>query len=186
MQLTTIDTEDHALLRTKAELITYPLSLEIKTFIQDLKTFFASLASPLGKPAGLAAPQVGKSLSIIIIQVPEEAKKVRKEVYDVLPPTVLINPRFTPLVEAGNSKDWEGCYSVPQKMGEVYRYQEIDYNAFDEMGNLISGRAKGFLARLIQHEVGHLNGELYTDLLTPDCRFGETGVMMKIRKEEWS
>lgn len=180
LQLVTLDSPEHSVLRTPAKTIQFPLDSETQQFIQDLQIFFRDLKSPLGNPAGLAAPQVGRRLRIIIIQVPEAAKTKRKDVYDVVPPTVLINPAYTPVEAAGESKDWEGCFSVPDKMGEVYRYNEIHYTAYTVDGKPINATARGFLARLIQHEVGHLNAELYFDRLRPDCRFDSIEKVMKI------
>ncbi|VVC75770.1 Peptide deformylase [Aquicella siphonis] len=183
MQLVTIEQMNHEVLRHPAREIVFPLNADVMQFIQELKHYFDNLKSPFGKPAGLAATQVGKALRIIIIQVPPEARQIRKDVYDTLPPTVLINPSYAPVDESKN-KDWEGCYSVPGLMGEVYRYTEIEYQAYREDGMLITGTARGFLARLIQHEVGHLNGELYVDLFQSDCRRGNFDDMMKIRLSE--
>ncbi|TLY47789.1 MAG: peptide deformylase [Gammaproteobacteria bacterium] len=179
LQLVTLDSPEHSVLRTPAKTIQFPLDSETQQFIQDLQ-IFRDLKSPLGNPAGLAAPQVGRGLRIIIIQVPETAKTKRKDVYDVVPPTVLINPAYTPVEAAGESKDWEGCFSVPDSMGEVYRYNEIHYTAYTVDGKQINAIARGFLARLIQHEVGHLNAELYFDRLRPDCRFDSIEKVMKI------
>jgi len=184
MELVTIEMPHHDVLRTRAKEIKFPINSTTQQFIQDLREFFYALKSPLGKPAGLAAPQVGLSARIIIIQIPAEAKKIRKDVYDILPPTVWINPSYTPLDNDDTNKDWEGCYSVSNKMGEVYRYKTIKYEAYTPEGNKVTGIAKGFLARLIQHEVGHLNGELYIDRLCSDCRYGALDKMMEIRKSE--
>lgn len=171
LQLVTVDDPEHSVLRTPAKTLKFPLNSQMQQFIQDLQFFFRDLKSPLGNPAGLAAPQVGHALRIIIIQVPESAKAKRKDVYDVVPPTVLINPSYTLIEAAGEIKDWEGCFSVPDKMGEVYRHNEIHYTAYTTEGKQINALARGFLARLIQHEVGHLNAELYIDRLRPDCRY---------------
>src|SRR5579863_1679109 len=109
MQLVTIDLAQHEVLRQIAAEVQFPLDVKTKKFIEELEIFFAELKSPFGKPAGLAAPQVGISQRIIIIQIPPEAKQLRKDVYDVLPPTVLINPIYTPILEDGECKDWEAC-----------------------------------------------------------------------------
>jgi len=184
MKLVTIEGPHHEVLRQRAAVMTFPLDDESRDFIRRLREFFANLESPLGKPAGLAAPQLGVSKSIVIIQVPPEAKTIRKDVYDIVPPTVLINPSYTPIESEGKTKDWEGCYSVSDTMGEVFRYTAIRYDAYTPEGKKISRVARGFLARLIQHEVGHLNGELFIDLLCPDCRSGPMDQMMEIRKRE--
>ena len=170
------------MLRRPAQAVTFPLSRDIKQLIAQMRQFIDELASPYGKPAGLAAPQVGYAHQIIFFQIPPEAKGIRKDVFDTEPLTVLINPSFTPNVAAGKYKDWEGCYSVPDKMGEVERYNEITFQGFTESGEKIQRTARGLLARIIQHEIGHLNGELYIDLLTPDCRFGSQEEMWLLRK----
>lgn len=180
MELVTINLPHHEILRQHAQEIMFPLDTKANEFIYEIRKFLPTLKNP----AGLAAPQVGTSLRIIIIQVPPEVKQLRKNVYDTLPPTVLINPSYTPIANQGKNKDWEGCFSVPNKMGEVYRYNEIRYEAYTPDGKKVIGIAKGFLARLIQHEVGHLNGELYIDLLCSDCRYGTQDEMIKIRKKE--
>ena len=182
LQLVTLDSPEHSVLRTPAKTIQFPLDSETQQFIRDLQIFFRDLKSPLGNPAGLAAPQVGHALRIVIIQIPETAKARRKGVYDVIPPTVLINPAYTPVEAAGEGKDWEGCFSVPDRMGEVYRYNEIHYTAYTPEGKQINAVAHGFLARLIQHEVGHLNAELYIDRLRPDCRFDSVENVMKMMR----
>lgn len=184
MELTTITKSDFQSLRTPTKTITFPLSDDIKKFITEFTAFIETLASPYGKPAGLAATQVGVSLPIFLMQIPEEAKKIRKDVFDVVPLTLCINPRYTPIVAEGKYKDWEGCYSVPEKMGEVYRYRAIHYEAQTIDGEVMVGETRGLLARIMQHEIGHLNGELYTDLLAEDCRFGSLQEMWELRKQE--
>lgn len=184
MQLVTVDMPDHDVLRQRAKEVIFPLDFATVDFIEEFYKFFTeSLESPLSKPAGLAAPQVGVPLRIIILQIPPEAKKLRKDVYDELPPTIFINPNYVPASEK-KSKDWEACYSVPGKMGEVFRYDEIHYEALTPFGEKISGTARGFLARSIQHETGHLDGELYLDLLEPECRYGVFEEMFEIRMRE--
>ena len=184
MKLVTIEQADHQVLRQGAQEIEFPLSQSVQQVIDDMKTFIENLSSSFGKPAGLAAPQVGHSLRIIFYQIPPEAKNIRKDVDITVPLTVLINPSYTPIEAAGKSIDWEACYSVPDKMGEVYRYNAIQYQAYTLEGDKIAAIARGFQARVIQHEVGHLNGQLYTDLLMKNARFGPIDVMLAIRKAE--
>lgn len=185
MNIVTVDQPNHTLLKKRAAAVTFPLTTEIANFIDNMKNFILNLSSPFGQPAGLAAPQLGKSLQIAFIQVPKEAMTVRKDVTQTIPLTVLINPSFQPMSKKGITKDWEACYSVPNSMGEVWRYREIKYQYYNREGNLIQDHASGFLARLIQHEIGHLQGELYIDLLKEDCRFGPINMMMEIRKQEF-
>lgn len=184
MDLVTINTPNHEILRQHAQEVQLPLNTNDKAFIKDMWNFFDTLESSFHKPAGLAAPQVGKSLRMIIVNVPEEAKYHRKYLTDTMPATLLINPSYTPITQDGKNKDWEGCYSIPNKMGEVYRYNTVQYNGYTVEGKKISGIAHGFLARVFQHEVGHINGELYTDLLCANCRYGDEDKMMPIRKKE--
>jgi len=184
MKLVSIDLPCHEILRRPAEEVTFPLSQALQELIMQMRQFIENLPSPYGKPAGLAAPQLGYPYRIIFFQIPPEAKQIRKNVFNIEPLTILINPTFTPLVAFGQEKDWEGCYSVPDKMGEVYRYCAIEFQGFAETGEKIQRTARGLLARIIQHEVAHINGGLYTDLLTPDCRFGSQAEMWPIRKAE--
>ena len=184
MELVTTDSSQNTVLTNRAQEISFPLNEKTKQFIAEFTDFFANLKSPFGKPAGLAAPQVGVPLRIAIIQIPPEAKMVRKDVYDEVPPTLLINPSYTPIFDEGQKKDWEGCFSVTGKMGEVYRHIAIQYETYTMDGSKIKNIARGFLARLLQHEIGHLNGELYVDILRNDCRYGSFDEMMPIRKKE--
>ncbi len=182
MKLVTIDQPNHQVLRQPAQTVHFPLSKTIQTIIQDMEHFI--LNDLEGKPAGLAATQVDHPWRIAYIQVPEDVQKVRQDAYDVVPLTVLINPAYEPILEEGKTKDWEACYSVPGMMGEVYRYRTIRCHWFDQNGNRQETLAKGFLARLLQHEIGHLNAEVYVDLIGPDCRFGSIEEMSVLRKSE--
>lgn len=184
MKLLTPEMPNYEILKGPAKPVEFPLNESIKQIISQMRDFIESLASPYGKPAGLAAPQVGYPYQIVLIQVPPEAKKIRRDVFDIWPLTVLLNPSYSVKPETAQVKDWEGCYSVPDKMGEVRRFYEIEYQAFLENGEKISGTARGFLARVIQHEVAHLEGKLYVDLLTQDCRFGTQTEMWPIRQAE--
>ncbi len=185
MTLVTIDSPNHNILRQRSSEVTFPLDNKTKKFIAEFREFFQALKGPLNKPpAGLAAPQVGTPLRIFMLQIPKDAEKMRRDVYGIVPPTLLINPTYTPVETDGKTKDWEGCFSVPGKMGEVYRYTTVHYEGYTEEGKKISGTAKGLLARIIQHEMGHLDGELFTDHHCADCRFGAFDKMMEIRKKE--
>lgn len=184
MQLVTIDQHRHDILRKTPEDVKFPLDNKMKTIIQEFKNFFANLESYLSKPAGLAAVQVGIPFAFAIIQISSEAKKLRRNVYDILPPTLFINPTYQPIGNNKN-KDWEACYSVPNKMGEINRFTEIEYSAYDENGKQFYGIAKGFFARVLQHEIGHLRGELFFDLISKNCRFGNFEEMNAIRKLEF-
>lgn len=183
-KLVTVNDEDHSVLRTPAKKIDLPFSTEILAFIDEMEAFIHSLASPYGLPAGLAAPQIGKPWQIVFINIPEEAKERRKDVQDVIPLMPLINPRYEPIESEGDCVDWEACYSVPEMMGEILRPKSIYIEAYTRDGEKFEREAHGFLARLLQHEIGHLTGEIYTDLLREGDRYGTIDEMMPIRRAE--
>jgi len=183
IQLVTNDKGDD-FLRKRATDVTFPLDNDTQAFIANMRKFIISLDSPNGAPAGLAAPQIGNSKRIIFFQITPIAKKFRKNVIEMVPLTVLINPSYKPITSEGKSLDWEGCYSVPDKMGEVERYNAIKYQGYNEQGKKITGTARGLLARILQHEIDHVNGTLYIDLVTKGSRFGSFDEMRPIRMKE--
>lgn len=156
LQLVTLDSPEHSVLRTPAKTIQFPLDSETQQFIRDLQIFFRDLKSHLGNPAGLAAPQVGHALRIGIIQLPETAKARRKDVYDVISPTVLINPAYTPVEAAGEGKDGKGVFQCRIEWVRYTVIMKFIIRLIHPEGKQINAVAHGFLARLIQHEVGHL------------------------------
>jgi peptide deformylase len=107
--------------------------------------------------AGLAAPQIGISQRVVIFGV--EANPRYPEAESV-PTTVLINPELFPI---GNETEdgWEGCLSVPGLRGLVTRHKKLRYTGFDQRGNPIDLTVSDFHARVVQHEVDHLDGILY-------------------------
>ena len=107
--------------------------------------------------AGLAAPQIGESIQLVIFGVDKNERYPEAE---EVPFTVLINPVITPLTQ-DKEDDWEGCLSVPGMRGVVPRYKQINYKGFDQYGNEIDRDAVGFHARVVQHECDHLLGILY-------------------------
>ena len=107
--------------------------------------------------AGLAAPQIGVSLRVVIFSVDSNPRYPDAE---SVPETVLINPVITP-IENVKENDWEGCLSVPGMSGLVPRYKEIHYQGFDQYGQKIDRRVSNFHARVVQHECDHLDGILY-------------------------
>lgn len=120
--------------------------------------------------AGLAAPQIGVSLQVVIFEV--NANPRYPDAAEV-PFTVLINPVVTPLSDA-TEDGWEGCLSVPGMRGLVPRYAEICYQGFDVDGHALERRVSGFHARVVQHEVDHLNGILYPMRIRDLRNFGFT------------
>lgn len=106
---------------------------------------------------GLAAPQIGVPLRVVIFGV---EKSPRYPDAESVPDTVLINPVLTPLSDA-MEEGWEGCLSVPGMRGLVPRHTLLRYQGRDEHGALIDRTVSGFHARVVQHECDHLDGILY-------------------------
>lgn len=141
---------------------------ELETLVTDMiETMHAA------DGAGLAAPQVGVDLRVVIFGFESnprypEAKPV--------PFTVLVNPVLTPLSEQ-TEEGWEGCLSVPGLRGWVSRWSSLRYTGFDQWGNPIDRTADGFHARVVQHECDHLDGILYPMRVKDFHRFGYTDVL---------
>ncbi|UTY59199.1 MULTISPECIES: peptide deformylase [unclassified Massilia] len=123
--------------------------------------------------AGLAAPQIGVSLQLVIFGF-----KSNQRYPDApqVPETVLINPVLTPLGEE-QEEGFEGCLSVPGLRGSVPRYTRLRYEGYDQYGNKLLREVDGFHARVVQHEVDHLLGILYPSRIRDFSRFGFTSVM---------
>lgn len=120
--------------------------------------------------AGLAAPQIGVGLQVVVFGVKGNPRYPHAE--DV-PYTVLINPILEPLSEE-TEEGWEGCLSVPGLRGVVPRYLRLAYRGFDAAGQRIERIAEGFHARVVQHECDHLEGILYPMRVRDFTRFGFT------------
>ena len=123
--------------------------------------------------AGLAAPQIGIDLQLVIFGFQSNARY--PEAIPV-PETVLVNPRIEALDDA-EEEGWEGCLSVPGMRGVVPRLARIRYAGFDLEGRPIEREADGFHARVIQHECDHLVGTLYPMRIRDFSRFGFTSVL---------
>ncbi len=106
---------------------------------------------------GIAAPQIGISLQVVIFGVGASPRYPDAE---QVPYTVLINPTLEP-IGAEMEEGWEGCLSVPGMRGVVPRYSQLRYHGFDQYGTAIDRTASGFHARVVQHEADHLSGILY-------------------------
>ncbi len=108
---------------------------------------------------GLAAVQVHEPVQIAVLEVAENPRYPQKP---QVPLSVLINPRITPLSDE-MEEDWEGCLSIPELRGKVLRYQSIRVQGLDRQGRELDFVARGFHARVIQHEWDHLNGKVFLD-----------------------
>ena len=138
---------------------------ELLTLMADMRDTMRNLNG-----AGLAAPQIGVGLRVVIFGV---EKNPRYPDAEEVPHTVLINPVITPLGEA-MEEGWEGCLSVPGMRGMVPRHARIRYQGRDEYGALIDRTVSGFHARVVQHECDHLDGILYPMRIRDFTRFGYT------------
>jgi peptide deformylase len=147
-------TVPHPSLRKKAAPVT-DFGVETQQLIDDMIT---TLHEKSG--AGLAAPQVNVSQQVILVEYGSEED-------DSIPPTlyVVVNPRITRFSQEIVSGA-EGCLSIPRLMGEVERSQEIVVEGQDRHGESLKMKLNGWVARIFQHEIDHLNGILYTDRTT--------------------
>ena len=136
---------------------------ELGELLQDMRDTMAHLNG-----AGLAAPQIGVPLRLVIFGVQSNP---RYPGIDDVPDTVLINPVLTPLSEE-IEEGWEGCLSVPGMRGWVPRFHKLRYSGLDEHGKRFEREAEGFHARVVQHEVDHLDGILYPMRIRDFTRFG--------------
>lgn len=118
--------------------------------------------------AGLAAPQIGVSLRVVIFGVQANPRYPDVE---AVPTTVLINPKIEILTQETDDM-WEGCLSVPGMRGLVSRYTHLQYSGFDDKGQAFEREARGFHARVVQHECDHLDGILYPMRLKDMRMFG--------------
>ena len=123
--------------------------------------------------AGLAAPQIGENVRVVIFEVGDNPRYPGRE---RIPFTVLINPELTP--QGGDqSEDWEGCLSVPGMRGLVARHAKMHYAGHDQYGRRFERAVDGFHARVVQHEVDHLDGILYPMRMRDMRQFGYTEVL---------
>ena len=145
---------------------------ELRELVADMRETMVSASG-----AGLAAPQIGVPLRVVIFGFEHNQRYPDAE---PVPYTEIVNPVLTPLGPE-MEEDWEGCLSVPGLRGRVPRYARLRYSGFDPEGKPIQREASGFHARVVQHECDHLDGILYpmrmrdlrllgyTDVLFPDA-----------------
>ncbi|MEO1192371.1 MAG: peptide deformylase [Pseudomonadota bacterium] len=136
----------HPILKQPAEAVADPTALEIKRLVRDMLETMEDAGG-----TGLAAPQVHVGLRVVVFFVSGAVP---------VPMTVLINPEIEPLSDA-RALGWEACLSVPDLAGLVPRYTKIRYRGQDLEGRWIEREAEDYHARVVQHEVDHLDGRLY-------------------------
>jgi peptide deformylase len=174
----------HPVLAQKAQAVTDPAAPEIRRLVRDM---IETMVDANG--AGLAAPQVHVPLRLVVFQAPADRNDgvSEAEMYDhTAPLTVLINPEIDvlgPDLEGG----WEGCLSVPGLRGFVERPAHIRYRGVDHEGQPIERTARGFHARVVQHEVDHSDGVLYPQRMRDLSKLiFETEVRHWVRTEDES
>lgn len=144
-------------------------SLELHALLLDMRETMDGLDG-----AGLAAPQIGVSLRVVVFGFEANARYPEA---GPVPYTVLINPQVTPLSDE-EDEAWEGCLSVPGLRGMVPRWTRLHYSGFDAFGRRFEHEAEGFHARVVQHECDHLDGILYPMRIRDFSRFGYADVLL--------
>ena len=148
----------HPLLVRRADAIEDPTAERVRRLIGHMAETMSD-----AEGIGLAAPQVYQPLRLILFLDAEERDEARGR-----EPTALINPEIEPLDDA-LEPGWEGCLSIPGLRGVVPRHLRIGYRGLAPDGRTIEREASGLHARVVQHEVDHLNGILYP-MRMPDLR----------------
>mgnify|MGYP001080716249 CR=1 FL=1 len=139
-----------------------------RQLVQDL---FESMHAAEG--VGLAAPQLGQPLRVIVVDVSHQEPQN--------PPLALINPEI--VETAGVQIGDEGCQSFPELFGEVRRAEQVRVRYLDQRGAPAEVLATGFLSRALQHEIDHLDGKLFIDLVNPLKRQLMRGSLRRLKKE---
>ena len=161
---TTLKMGDPHLLQAAAPVTAFDTPA-LHALIADLRDTMAALNG-----AGLAAPQIGIGLQVVIFGMQSSPRYPDAE---PVPDTVLVNPMLT-AIGADLDEAWEGCLSVPGMRGLVPRYTHLHYRGFDQFGTVIDRTVSGFHARVVQHEVDHLLGILYPMRIRDLRHFGFT------------
>ncbi len=145
---------------------------ELRALIQDMEDTMLDMNG-----AGIAAPQIGVSLRVVIFgQRDTTLKNPRYADANDVPYTILINPILN-FIGSDIEDGWEGCLSVPGLRGMVQRYKRLHYKGYDQFGNVIDRLVSGFHARVVQHECDHLDGILYPMRIKDLSQFGYTNVL---------
>ena len=136
---------------------------ELAALVADMDETMRALSG-----AGIAAPQIGVSARVVIFELKDNPRYPHVA---PVPYTVLVNPLVTPLT-AEQDEGWEGCLSVPGMRGLVPRFRRVRYRGFDPQGAPIDRTVEGFHARVVQHEVDHLDGILFPQRVRDLRNFG--------------
>lgn len=154
-----IHTLPDPILRKKTEPVT--------RFDQELQDLIDAMIETMraANGVGLAAPQIGRLLSLTVIETLPRDDEEGMQIENSRELHIIANPKIT-WRSRGMVDGIEGCLSIPGYLGEVSRHESIRVQAFDRHGKKISMRLKGWTARIFQHEIDHLTGELFIDKLT--------------------
>lgn len=163
MTLLKIARMGHPVLLKRAEEIPDPTARDIRTLVDDM---IETMEDSGG--VGLAAPQIHVGRRVIIFQAPAERADGGEAPEETAELTALINPEFDALTEE-TALGWEGCLSIPGLTGAVPRFTRIRYRGMTPAGQRIEREATGFHARVVQHEIDHLDGILFT-MRMPDLK----------------
>ena len=123
--------------------------------------------------AGIAAPQIGVGLRVVIFELKDNPRYPQ---LSPVPYTVLVNPQLA-VLDDQQEEGWEGCLSVPGLRGLVPRYRRLRYQGFDAAGRPLDRTVEGFHARVVQHEVDHLDGILFPQRVRDLRNFGFEDVL---------
>ena len=139
----------------------------VTKFDAELQQLIDNMIAALQKAngAGLAAPQVGRSIKLAIIETLPDEDDEGNEIEDTRELFVIINPEIY-WTSRETVKGLEGCLSIPGYLGEVERHESVRVRGLDRHGRKLRLRLYDWTARIFQHEIDHLNGELYIDKLT--------------------
>ena len=151
-----------------AQPVTDFASGELRALIEDMQDTMQAAGG-----VGLAAPQIGVGLQVVIFGFQQSARYPDAE---SVPETILVNPVIMPLDDE-TEVAWEGCLSVPGLRGMVPRNRAIRYRGYDQHGQPIDRSVSGFHARVVQHECDHLQGVLYPMRMRDFSKFGYTDVL---------
>lgn len=159
---------DRRLLETARPVVRFDTP-ELHALLEDMHDTMRALDG-----AGLAAPQIGVSLQVVVFGLERSQRYPQAE---PVPYTVLLNPAVTPLGDEMED-GWEGCLSVPGMRGLVPRHARVRYRGYDAYGAAIDRTVSGFHARVVQHECDHLQGILYPMRIRDLRMFGYTEVLL--------
>lgn len=163
---------------SELEIVTLPGAVlrqktkRVKTFGPELQQLIDDMIETMraAPGVGLAAPQVGRSLRLAVVETPPEVDEEGNEIEDSQERFVLVNPEI--MWKSGETVDGiEGCLSIPGYVGEVNRHESVRVRTRDRHGKKIRLDVEGWTARIFQHEIDHLNGVLYIDRLTAPENF---------------